>query len=185
MQLLIEDLLAFSQTTGNESNFEHTDLNIILAEVKSILSQTIEDSRTVIESGPLPVVKGIPFQLQQLLLNLTGNAIKYAKEGVPPQISISSRMVKGDQFSGAVAGRSYFELSVTDNGIGFEEEHTEKIFGLFQRLHNKDKYSGTGIGLAICKKIVHNHHGFITAKSIPGKGSVFYIYLPQDVFPIL
>ena len=175
MQLLIEDLLMFSQTTANESNFESTDLNSVLEEVKTILSATIEEKKAVIEAARLPVLKGIPFQLQQLLLNLISNAIKYAKENTAPHIKISSTVVKGQEINLPVAAdKNYIELTIADNGIGFETEQAEKIFGLFQRLHNKDKYSGTGIGLAICKKIAHNHNGFIQARSVASKGSVFY-----------
>ncbi len=181
MKLLIEDLLMFSQTTANEDNFELSDLNHLLDEVKIILSTLIEEKKAVIESRDLPTLRVIPFQIQQLLLNLISNAIKYSKENTIPRIKISSRVVTGDQIgdSGAIAGKDYFELQVKDNGIGFDEENSERIFGLFQRLHNKDKYSGTGIGLAICKKIVHNHNGFIKARSEVGKGSVFYVYLPR------
>jgi PAS domain S-box-containing protein len=183
MKLLIEDLLMFSQTTANEDNFELTDLNMVLDEVKVILSTVIEEKKAVIESDELPELSSITFQMQQLLLNLISNAIKYSKENVAPHISISSKVVKGSSIpdSNAIPNKEYYEIKIEDNGIGFEKENAERIFGLFQRLHNKDKYSGTGIGLAICKKIVHNHNGFIHATGVTGKGSTFFVYLPMDI----
>jgi len=180
MQLLIENLLTFSQTNVSEHSFEHIDLNTILEETKNLLSHFIEEKEAIIESTPLPVLRVVPFQFQQLLLNLIGNAIKYSHENTAPHIKISYELVKGEKISvpAAVPEKNYFELKVEDNGIGFEEENAEKIFGLFQRLHSKEKYSGTGIGLAICKKIAHNHNGFIVAKSIYSKGSTFFVYIP-------
>ncbi len=182
MKMLIEDLLTFSQTTSSTSNFEITDLNLLLEEVKNTLSAIIEDKKVIIESTPLPTIKVIPFQLQQVLLNLISNAIKYSKDGIPPHIKISFDIVKGEKIKthGLFPYKNYVELKIEDNGIGFEENQSEKIFGLFQRLHSKDKYSGTGIGLAICKKMIQNHNGFIVAKSSLGVGSAFYVYLPND-----
>ncbi len=186
MQMLIQDLLAFSRTTATtESIFEPVDMNLILEEVKIMLSSPIEETKAVIESAPLPVLKGLPFQLQQLFLNLINNSIKYSQENEIPHIKISSAIVKGKKINNsmAIADKNYFEITVEDNGIGFDKKNAEKIFELFQRLHNKDQYSGTGIGLAICKKIVHNHNGFIMAKSNAGKGSAFYVYLPMENIP--
>ena len=183
MKMLIEDLLTFSQSTMGEGNFETTDLNIFLQEVKNTLSDVIEEKKVAIESTPLPSLYVVSFQIQQVLMNLISNSIKYSHEHTSVHIKISSDIVKGDQIKlrGPVHGKNYFALKVEDNGIGFDNSNAEKIFELFQRLHTKDKYSGTGIGLAICRKIVQNHHGFIMAESIPGKGSVFYVYLPNDV----
>jgi PAS domain S-box-containing protein len=182
MQSLIEDLLVFSQTTAGENKFEYADLNVILEEVMIFLSASMEEKQAVIENEFLPTLKVIPFQIQQLLLNLISNAIKYSKEEVSPHIKISVSLVKGKNVAPLLTHpeKNYFEFKVTDNGIGFEEEHSEKIFELFQRLHNKDKYFGTGIGLAICKKILHNHNGFILAKSKPQEGATFFFYLPTE-----
>jgi signal transduction histidine kinase len=180
MQLLIEDLLMFSQTTADENNFEQVDMNVVLEEVKNILSVSVEDAKATINSLRLPVLKAIPFQMQQLLSNVISNSIKYAKEDSAPYIRISSSLVKKEIVEGGFAIGEYWKISVEDNGIGFESQNAEKIFGLFQRLHNKDKYSGTGIGLAICKKIVHNHNGWIEASSDGHSGSVFNIYLPAS-----
>ena len=182
MQLLIEDLLVFSQTTAGKDKFEQVNLNEVLGEVLNMLSTAIEEKRAVIQSEVLPVVKAIPFQMQQLFLNLISNAIKYSNVEVSPRIHIAVRPVKGlvIEHPLLLEDTAYWEFKVEDNGIGFSEEYSEKIFELFQRLHNKDKYFGTGIGLAICKKILHNHHGFIRAQSEVAKGSVFYFYLPKD-----
>lgn len=182
MQLLIEDLLTFSHTTATQTSFVLTDLNEVVNEVKSTLAASLEEKSVVIECPVLPSILAIRFQVQQLLLNLISNSIKYAKEDVPPHIVISCKLLKGKALSNfpAIATKQYLEMKLTDNGIGFDREHKDKIFGLFQRLHNKDKYSGTGIGLAICKKIVNNHKGFINAESEPGKGATFTFYLPME-----
>ncbi|MDF2456997.1 MAG: hypothetical protein K0R51_2990 [Cytophagaceae bacterium] len=182
MQLLIEDLLVFSQTTAAENKFESVNLNEILNEVISMLSTSIEEKKVVIDSEELPVMKTIPFQMQQLFLNLISNSIKYSHEGISPHIHIAVHPVKGILIHHPMAqqDKEYFEFIVQDNGIGFSEEYAEKIFELFQRLHNKDKYFGTGIGLAICKKILHNHNGFIVAHSEASKGSTFHFYLPKE-----
>jgi signal transduction histidine kinase len=183
MKELIEDLLTFSQTTASTESFEVVDMNTILEEVKSILSASIEEKNAIIESlTTLPILKGIRFQIQQLLLNLLSNSIKYCIENARPHIKISCEKLMGKENDniGMIPGKYYYKLKFEDNGIGFEVDDIEKIFGLFQRLHNKDQYSGTGIGLAICRKIVQNHEGFITAKSSPGKGSVFCVFLPAD-----
>jgi PAS domain S-box-containing protein len=176
MQELINDLLVYSRTTGSPEHFQKTDLNKILEKVTMELKEVIEEKSARIESAPLPELNVIPFQLQQLFTNLLSNSLKFSKPGVPPQIRISTATVhtgKGDD------GKKYYGLSISDNGIGFETKYNEKIFDLFQRLHSREEYSGTGIGLSICKRIAENHGGFITASSEPGKGAVFTIYL-QD-----
>ena len=182
MQLLIEDLLTYTHTRSDQTDFRITDLNEVLAEVKSILAPHIEEKQAVIDCPVLPGVMAIPFQMQQLLLNLIGNSVKYARSDAPPRIVISCRSLGGEALSSfpAIATKQYIELKVNDNGIGFDEIHKDKIFGLFQRLHNKDKYSGSGTGLAICKKIVNNHKGFINAESKPGQGSTFTVYIPAE-----
>ncbi len=180
MQELIDDLLTFSQTNVNNDKFTLTDLNLILEDVKNILSPSIEEKKVIIVSTHLPELNVIPFQIQQLFLNLINNSIKYSRDGIIPQIRITSAIIKTAKVIGLVnlPAKKYIEISIEDNGIGFKQEYSEKIFGLFQRLHNREKYSGTGLGLAICKKIVNNHNGYIIAKSTPSMGSVFYIYLP-------
>ena len=117
--------------------------------------------------------------MQQLFNNIIGNSLKYSKPGVPPRIYISSALVPGSELMvhGAYPEETYLSISIADNGIGFEQKYAKKIFELFQRLHSREKYSGTGIGLAICKKIIENHNGFILARGVPDVGATFIVYL--------
>lgn len=180
MQALIDDLLAFSQTSTYPRNFAQADLNDLLDEVKLELRDLIEEKNAFIESAHLPVVKVISFQFRQLMENLIINAIKYSKPNTQPHVKITSEIASASEInnSQAIADKTYYKISVTDRGIGFEQEYAQRIFELFQRLHGKDEYPGTGLGLAICKKIVQNHRGFITAKGEPGVGATFIVYLP-------
>jgi PAS domain S-box-containing protein len=180
MERLIEALIVFSRTNTGERKFEQVSLNDIIAEVRHRMKDQIEESGATISSAPLPRIDAIHFQVQQLFENIIGNALKYARPGVPPQIHIDAQVVPGTSISepGVSGSQDYHKISVSDNGIGFEQQYASKIFEVFQRLHGKDTYSGTGIGLAICKKIVQNHDGFITAHSIPGQGATFEILLP-------
>jgi signal transduction histidine kinase len=180
MQKLIDDLLSFSRTASAEKKLIPFDLNSLLDEVKKSMKYTLEEQNVTIISDHLPVLKIIPFQFQQLLENIIGNAVKYSRTDVNPVITITSEVVTGKDYTaeGADYKKNYNKLSVTDNGIGFEQEYAKKIFEIFQRLHGKNEYSGTGIGLAICKKIVENHEGFITAQSRKGEGAVFNIFIP-------
>jgi PAS domain S-box-containing protein len=180
MQNLIDSLLEFSRTTTARKNFELTDLNILLDEVKKELAHRIEEKKAEIISAHLPTLTIIPFQFRQLLSNLISNSLKYSREDVTPVIEITSAFVKARELNekAAIPGKDYFRFKIADNGIGFEQEYAEKIFELFQRLHGRNEYSGSGIGLAICKKIVENHHGFMRAESGIGEGATFYIFLP-------
>ena len=179
MRLLIDDLLKFSRTTMTDYVLEPVDLNEILLNAKASLSQSPENPGFKMEVSDLPVIKGIPFQLQQLFLNLIGNSIKYSRKDYLPELKISARTVSAEMFEVQEDGFKYYhEIKLEDNGIGFEPQNADKIFGLFQRLHDRDDYNGTGIGLAICKKIVDNHHGIIRAVGKPGEGSEFYVYFP-------
>jgi hypothetical protein len=182
MQVLIDDLLAYSRVNGTDKIFERVDMNDILETVlyEMIQAQIIDEKKVKIKYAKLPDIQGIPFQLKQLFTNLIENSLKYSDPSRPPVIDIRSVVVTGTDVPNARAdiNRKYNKISVTDNGMGFEQEYAEKIFSLFQRLHDKLTFSGTGIGLAICKKVVENHHGFITAKGVPGKGATFEIYLP-------
>lgn len=182
MQRLIEDFLAFSQPFLPAHPPQPVDLNTMLEEIRTDLADRIEEKKAVLESGPLPVIRAIPFQMKQLLINLISNALKYHQPGKAPRIRIGARTVTGNELSdiSVEPGTVYHEISVSDEGIGFEQKYAARIFDLFQRLHNKDEFSGTGIGLALCKKIVQHHRGHITAQSEPGKGSTFRFYLPAD-----
>ncbi|MCS3799235.1 PAS domain S-box protein [Niastella sp. OAS944] len=180
MQNLIDSLLEFSRTTTARKNFENTDLNALLDDVKKELGHRIEEKKAIIESSHLPTLSIIPFQFRQLLSNLISNSLKYSKEEITPVIEIKANYVKRKDLheKAALPGKDYFQFSVADNGIGFEQEYAEKIFDLFQRLHGRNEYSGSGIGLAICKKIVENHHGFMRAESEPGQGATFFFFIP-------
>ncbi|MEO6284474.1 MAG: ATP-binding protein [Dyadobacter sp.] len=182
MQLLIEDILAYSKAGSMEKVFEIFDLNILLENVINELHDDMEESKTHITKEQLPVLKIIPFQIQQLFVNVINNAIKFTKPGIEPEIRITASVEPGVDVKGEKASRhtTYYKISFEDNGIGFEREYETRIFEVFQRLHPAHKYPGTGIGLAICKKIMENHHGFIQAHSELDKGSVFSIYFPVD-----
>jgi light-regulated signal transduction histidine kinase (bacteriophytochrome) len=137
------------------------------------LELDIDEKNAVIEVVKLPVVKGYRRQLQQLFQNLTSNALKYSKTGERPYIRFSAEQVVEN-------GRKYHMISIEDNGIGFEEQYAESIFHIFTRLHGRNEYSGTGVGLSIVKKVVENHDGIIKVESAPGQGSAFMIYLPVE-----
>lgn len=180
MQLLIDDLLAFSRTASAEKKLESLDLNILLEEVENSLKGTIEDKNVTITSTKLPTLNVVTFQFRQLFENIIGNAIKYSKADVKPNITIISSIVSGKRYADENADpeKNYHRILFADSGIGFDQKYAKRIFEIFQRLHGKNEYSGTGVGLAICKKIMENHSGFITAQSIEGEGSVFNIFIP-------
>ena len=180
MNRLIEDLLTYSRTATGERNFSDTDLNEILEEVKNDLKESLAEKNAVIEANHLCSANIIPFQFRQLLNNLLGNSLKFSKKGEAPHITIISEIVAGNNADIVLPepAKNYCHISVADNGIGFEPRYKERIFELFQRLYGKSEYSGTGIGLAIVKKIVENHKGVITASGELTKGARFDIYIP-------
>ncbi len=180
MRQLIHDLLAFSRISVAERTFENTDLNIIIEDVKSEFKEIIEQKKAIIEVQELCKIETIPFQFRQLMHNLIGNALKFSNPDIPPHITIKSKNIKYNKLNKLKYPtlKEYCHITITDNGIGFEKEFSERIFEVFQRLHNKDKYTGTGIGLAIVKKIVNNHNGIITASGKLNKGASFDIYIP-------
>lgn len=145
------------------------DCNSILQDVLSDLGKAINESSAQIKAGDLPMINGYSVELKQLFQNLLSNALKFTKENVSPQITISAH--KKDDC---------WEFAFKDNGIGIEEEHNERIFIIFQRLHTQSEYQGSGIGLSHCKKIVELHHGKIWVKSTPDQGSIFYFTIPQN-----
>jgi signal transduction histidine kinase/CHASE3 domain sensor protein len=180
MRVLIDDLLLFSRTNKVEKIFELTSLDHLLEQAMQELTQQIEETRAEIISDPLPIVEVIPFQIQQLFINLIANSLKYCKPGIVPAISIKSTIIDSTEYSNLIKekNKKYYKISLTDNGLGFEKQYEEAIFTLFYRLHNNSDYPGTGIGLAICKKIVENHEGYIKAESEAGIGATFSIFLP-------
>lgn len=180
MQSLIVNLLTYSRIGSSSEDFEEVDLNLILEKVREDMAEAISGEQAKIEHEVLPAVAGISFQMEQLFGNLISNAIKYSDPETSTRILIKSEKVNKDQIPEdfVKSSKNYHKITFVDNGIGFANENSKKIFEVFQRLHQKNEYSGTGIGLAICKKIVENHHGFIHAMSELGKGSAFIIYLP-------
>ena len=180
MQKLIRDILAYSRTTTAEKKLERTDLNDLVTQSKAELEVLISEKKAFIESDQLPTLKVIPFQIQQLFNNLLNNALKFSRQGVPPHIIIRSEIVDGEKQPGypGLVNRHYCHLSFKDNGIGFEPIYARKIFEVFQRLHGRSEYGGTGIGLSICKKIVENHNGYISAESNLDEGATFHVHLP-------
>jgi len=181
MQNLIESLMSFSRNNLSEVIFEKTDLNQILIEVLRILDEAITKKNAVIESQTLPILTAVPIQMHQLFLNLIGNALKYSKPDVAPIEKITAEKVTTNEIAGPVKQNDVFwKIIISDNGIGFEQQYEHKIFELFQRLHGKTVYEGTGIGLALCKKIVLTHNGTILATGQPGIGSTFTFFLSDD-----
>jgi PAS domain S-box-containing protein len=178
MQVLIHDLLNFSRISDTQIQVEKTDLNAILAETLGEYRSQIEVAHGMVTSATLPVLSVIPFQIRQLLDNLIANAIKFARTGVPLTITFSYDLTYGVLTEDSARESTYHRITIQDNGIGFQPEYREKIFEVFQRLHSRDVYKGTGIGLSICKKIMENHNGYILANGIPGEGAVFELYFP-------
>jgi len=186
MQTLIEDLLAYSRTNITDRQFENTNLNEIVEESKKEFAVTIEEKKAIIETIDLGNIYINSSQFKQLMNNLIGNALKFSKPDAPPHIIIKSITAPGSllqnenpELTGRLSPqKEYCHISISDNGIGFDPQYKEQIFDVFQRLYGKDEYPGTGIGLAIVKKIVENHSGFITTTSELDKGATFDIYIP-------
>jgi PAS domain S-box-containing protein len=180
MRTLIGDLLTYSKSTNNEDKAEYVDFNLLVNEVINELEIKIAEKNVKIENHGLPRLPVIKFQFHQLFLNLLSNAIKFTSKRASPCITIQSQIANGNSIPGeqCEVEKSYHHITITDNGIGFEPKYAEKIFEMFHRLHARAEYEGTGIGLAICKKIVENHKGFIMAEGQPNMGATFHIYLP-------
>ncbi|HTJ14794.1 MAG TPA: ATP-binding protein [Dinghuibacter sp.] len=168
MQILIKNILEYSRSSVDSDPFEVTDLNVLVEALISDLEVSIEQKGASVSVEPLPVLRVIPSQIRQLFQNLIINALKFSRPDVPPRIRITASAEAG----------GFYEISVRDNGIGFEQKYADKIFSLFSRLHSYDQFEGTGIGLAICKKIADKHGGMISASGEPGEGSVFIVSLP-------
>lgn len=180
MRVLIDDLLQYSRTNRSEKKFETVDLNTIFSNAVSELSENITEKKAEINAEKLHKVQGIPFQLEQLFINLIGNSLKYSKTDVPAVVTITSKKIKASKAPklNEKSKKEFIKIVFKDNGLGFEQEYAERIFLLFNRLHGKKDYPGTGVGLAICKKIVENHKGYIFAKGKLNEGAVFEVYLP-------
>lgn len=180
MQELIDSLLNYSKIDVEQTVFEETDLNVLFAEVKNNLSDLLEESHATIDVQELPVLKVIPLQFQQLFVNLISNSLKYAKKDVVPVIRIGAQKAANQEIEslGGNPEKEYWKLTFADNGIGFEQQYADKIFELFHRLHGKNEYEGTGVGLGIVKKIILNHKGFVRATGNVGEGAVFEVFIP-------
>lgn len=176
MQNLINGLLAFSRVTTKARPFVPVDLAKVAQEVVSDLEIRIAETGGRVEVGDVPVIDADPLQMQQLLQNLIANALKFHKKGIAPVVKINSKRVHG-KIEGLTAD-DLCEISVEDNGIGFDEKYSDRVFGVFQRLHGRSDYEGSGIGLAVCRRIAERHGGTLTAQSTPGQGATFMITLP-------
>ncbi|PLK45421.1 MULTISPECIES: sensor histidine kinase [Emticicia] len=187
MQLLIDDLLTFSRTVNHyDQELQTVDLNQMLEEVETDLSLAIEEKKVRIITEELPVIKAFPFQIKQLFYNLINNSIKFSQNDIAPIIEISSEEMSGKDIffiEGLREESTFYHLCFQDNGIGFEPGYAEKIFVIFQRLHGRHEYEGTGIGLAICKRVMGNHNGFIFAEGQVNKGARFHLFFPKTFNP--
>jgi PAS domain S-box-containing protein len=182
MQTLIDDLLTYSKTSSQEMEFKKVDLGKVIAEIQLAHYDTIREISAEIELGNLPVIDGVSFQVMQLFDNLLSNSLKYRHPGRRPHIHIFSEKITGpDPETDMVKeGETYYRITVADNGVGFDSQYAEKVFDLFQRLHDKVNYSGTGIGLTLCRKIIQNHRGFMVARGEEGHGASFMVYFPAS-----
>ena len=180
MQSLIDDLLAFSKLSNKHIHFSETDMNVVLTRILEDLEVTIKEKGATFDIDRLPRIEAIPGQIHQLFQNLISNALKF-NESDSPFIQVQTVNITNEQVAEfRINPDDYISFSIQDNGIGFDEKYKEKIFGVFQRLHSSATYQGTGIGLAICKKIIENHNGFIFADSELQKGTKFTIILPVN-----
>lgn len=178
MSGLIDDLLSFA-SLSQPNLFQHTNINSIIDDILVDLELSIAEKNAIINVDVIPVLEVIPALIRQLFQNLLSNALKFSKPGTQPRIQITAQLVNNPTAdSEQVINGSYYRIAVTDNGIGFDEIYSEKIFTIFQRLNGVSEYEGTGIGLAIAKKIVARHNGLIQAHSSPGQGATFIVILP-------
>ncbi|HWQ91297.1 MAG TPA: ATP-binding protein, partial [Clostridia bacterium] len=177
MRNLINDLLAFSRVIRSSEPFIAVDIGKVVREVLGDLEVRIEKSGAVVEFGSLATIEADPMQMRQLFQNLIGNALKFQPAGGKPVVRIASRAFN------APSGKEFCEITVQDNGIGFDEKYLDRIFAVFQRLHGRAEYEGTGVGLAVCRRIVDRHGGSISARSVPGKGATFSVMLPLSQIP--
>ena len=178
MRRLIDDLLSFSRVASKAQPFVLTDLGTILTEVVSDLEGRLQQTEGHVEVGELPALEADPMQMQQLFQNLIANGLKFNRPGVPPVVRVQGRISTESVNMGGEVPVRMVEITVQDNGIGFEEIYLDRIFNVFQRLHGRNEYEGTGMGLAISRKIVERHGGTITAKSKLGEGAIFVVHLP-------
>ena len=181
---LVRDLLAYSRVSTDRQPLKQLSLATVLADVLDDLDFALHEVGGRVQLAQLPTLPADPIQLRQLFHNLLSNAIKFRQPDQPPVISIGAETVPADALPadrilpGKMPDQLFWKITVRDNGIGFDAQHNERIFQLFQRLHGKNRYAGTGIGLAIARRVAENHGGFIIADSMPGAGATFAVYLP-------
>jgi PAS domain S-box-containing protein len=179
MQILLHDLLTLSRVTSKAQPFEPVDLRKVVEDVVSNLEVHIEQTGALVEIGRLPTIDADAAQMRQLFQNLISNALKFQREGTVPEVIISAKVLdNAESLPGAMPGEEICQIMVRDNGIGFDERYLDRIFQVFQRLHSRSEYEGTGIGLAVCRKIADRHGGTISAKSAEGDGATFIVTLP-------
>jgi signal transduction histidine kinase len=177
-QTLISDILDFSKISMEQSEFTNSDLNSLLNELLADMDEEVKSKQATIIVEKLPSLYVSTRLMRPLFQNLIANALKYSKKDVPPVVRIHSEVSMVAPPRNGSEGNKYCRIFVEDNGIGFEQKYAEEIFGMFKRLHNNGEFEGTGIGLALCKKIIEQHNGFISARSKPNEGSTFIISLP-------
>ena len=180
MSNLIKDLLNFSRISNHREDFKPVRLDDVIQRILDDQELRIKGLDVRIEVGKMPMVQAVASQMDHLFTNLISNALKFTRPDVRPSLLIKSDFVDGQSYPELVAGRKYVEIKIEDNGIGFDEKYLDHIFKVFQRLHGKSEFEGTGIGLAICKRVVMYHHGYITAHSKPGQGTTFVVVLPEQ-----
>lgn len=178
MHRLIEDLLSFTRVAQPNNEMEEVDLNGVLTEVIAFFQDGLDKVGGSVAISPLPVIIGIRFQIWQLFVNLLSNSIKYHQTGRPLVVEITGNEVANPGLSDYSA-RRYLQIQVKDNGIGFAPEHEERVFNMFERLHGRGAFEGSGIGLAICRRVMENHKGYIRAEGKPGEGAVFNMFFPM------
>lgn len=177
MSEMIDDLLSFSRITTQKKPFSRVKLDKLMANVLDDLEYAIENARATVRVDELPEIDADASQIRQVFMNLIGNSIKFRQPDVKPEIVVTCET---DTSAEPSDGRRWYNLSFADNGVGFDPLYEDRVFDLFQRLHGRDKYEGTGIGLALCRKVIDRHGGTISAESAPGKGTVFSIRLPAN-----
>jgi signal transduction histidine kinase len=182
MSLLIEGLLEFSRLLRSDILFAPVDLNLVVSQVKSDFELIIQEKDAVINIGRLMIIDAISLQMNQLFYNLIGNALKFTRPGVPPEISINGEITDSHTASEfvptALQFPEYYHVMIKDNGIGIEPQYADQIFDVFKRLHPRDLYPGSGIGLALCRRIVSNHNGYIYMESVVGEGTTCHVLVP-------
>jgi signal transduction histidine kinase len=183
MSQLISDLLAFSRLIQPEKNLQTVDLNRLMESIWTDFELTVTESGAELDFDNLPVLEAVSLQMNQLFYNLVSNSLKFISPDRAPRIKISSVLLPYEQAallsSSVLLSVNYFHISFSDNGIGFEKDHEQQIFEIFKRLHVQTVFPGSGIGLALCRRIVMNHQGFMYAESQIGQGSTFHIFLPD------